>query len=415
MRTRTGIILLAATAAATSFVVAGTQGGFAASEDDPATATIPTYDYADPAKSFVVDLQFGASSAGVLGATVGPDRSRSHIGDPPLLRLVLRDEDGNQLDAMDSWDPRWVFDQDAGGAEHLVVDNTVKDALVVPFDGDAGSMLVRDQVAGVNLVEVDLTGAVHDFCVAHPTDDECVEADLAVPGSAATGTTFSVVGATLPVSVSAVVANLGPDGPVDADVTQTATAGAGVSVTPAGATYDVDALAVGAPRTVQRSYDVTCLTPGVHSVTFGTSVVPEKAKVVDAVAGNNSAAATYTVDCAVPVHFEVKPGQVNINGGVLPTEVSTTKAGDYGLPIAFDAQSIQVATVRIGQHAALVATNTGAPEAHGKSHGGTDAVLHARRDEIPLVLGMTEVCVRGKFGPGAGTSFFGCAPITVKP
>jgi hypothetical protein len=431
MRNRTLFTIAAGTLAGAAFVAAGSQGVLAASGDDPATAPIPTYDYADPAKSFVVDLDFGISSASVVDAVVGPDRSVSHLGDPPLLKLVLSDEDDNVLERVDAWDPRWTFVETGGVGERMEV-RAGRGLLTVPFDSDSGSMLVRDQVAGTDLVTVDLTGAVHEFCVAHPTDPECVEADLAITASSATGTPLSVVGAAVPVSVSAVVANLGPDGPVDADVTQTAAAGAGLSVTPASSSDDVDALAVGTPRTVTHQYAVTCTTPGSHSVVFTTTVAPEKAKVVDAVPGNNSRSATYTVDCAVPVVLNVEPGSlknpVQLDMGLVPMAVLSTAAGEYGLPLAFDARKIQVSTVRIGQRTALVASNTGAPEAHGKLHledsyeldevtrdGDLDALLHGRDKLIPLTTGITEICVRGRFGPGAGTSFLGCDAVKLVP
>ena len=47
--------------------------------------------------------------------------------------------------------------------------------------------------------------------------------------------------------------------------------------------------------------------------------------------------------------------------------------------------------------------------------GDLDAVLHGRGDLIPLPPGITEICVRGRFGPGAGTSFFGCDAVTNVP
>jgi hypothetical protein len=108
--------------------------------------------------------------------------------------------------------------------------------------------------------------------------------------------------------------------------------------------------------------------------------------------------------------------------------VLSTDAGEYGLPLAFDARKIQVSTVRIGQRTALVASNTGAPEAHGKLHledsyeldevtrdGDLDALLHGRDKLIPLTTGITEICVRGRFGPGAGTSFLGCDAVELVP
>jgi hypothetical protein len=153
---------------------------------------------------------------------------------------------------------------------------------------------------------------------------------------------------------------------------------------------------------------------------------------VDLQSDNNSRSTTFTVDCAVPVTVNVKPGSlrnpVNVREGAIPTAVLTTAAGEYGNPLAFDASQIQVTTVRIGTRESLIATNSGAPESHGKLHledvyeldeqtrdGDRDAMLHARAASVPVTASTTELCVRGRFGPGGGTSFFGCDTVDVVP
>lgn len=107
---------------------------------------------------------------------------------------------------------------------------------------------------------------------------------------------------------------------------------------------------------------------------------------------------------------------------------ATRSAGEYGKPVAFDAATIEAATVRVGVRSALVATGTGAPEMHGKVHlddsleldestrdGDDDGVVHARASQIPVQTTTTELCVRGRFGPGVGTTFFGCGHVEVVP
>ncbi len=78
----------------------------------------------------------------------------------------------------------------------------------------------------------------------------------------------------------------------------------------------------------------------------------------------------------------------------------------------------------------LVSTNNSrsAPETHGRIHvenslelneatkdGDQDAVLHARAAQISVVATTTEICVRGRSGPGSGTTFFGCDHGEVVP
>jgi hypothetical protein len=418
---------LAATLAVASLPTSATV----VDDTNPATAPQPQYDYGDTSKSFLVDLQFESTSAALVNAAVGNERSYSHLGDPPLLRVSLTDEEGAAAGSFNAWDPRWVFDETADHGERLLV-RPGPGTVVAPFDGDVASMLVHDQRAGTDLATVDLRPTVRAFCIANPDDDECIEADLEVTSTSASGDPLGVVGQAVPVTVDAVVTNLGPDGPVDGDVTQNAVASAGATVTPTTRTADADALAVGAPRTLSHVYSVACDTPGAKTVEVTTTVEPEKAKVADLVGTNNSKSTTFSIDCAVPVTLNVKPGSlrnpVNMNEGAVPMAVLTTGAGQYGNPLAFDAATIQAASVRIGARGALVASGTGAPETHGRTHledaveldektrdGDRDAVLHARASQIPVQPTTTEVCVRGRFGPGSGTTFFGCDHVEVVP
>jgi hypothetical protein len=424
-------IVLALAALALGVALGPGSSGAVTPDTDPVTSPIPDYDTDDPGKAFVVDLDFGASSATLLDAFVSTERSYSHLGDPPLLQLRLLDEDGNIVGTLDAWDPRWTFDETPGGGEQLLV-LPGPGTLFVPFDSDVGTLVVRDQQADSTLVTVDLRPAVREFCLANPDDIECVEADLAVTGTTATGTSFGVVGETTSLDVDATVENLGPDGPVDGIVTQTVTSSAGLTVSPTERTLDADGLAVGTPQEVTGTYDVTCEAPGAQSVTVTSTVEPRLAKVADLDGSNDSDAVTFDVDCAIPVTVNVKPGSldnpVSDNERTIPVAVLTTEAGEYGNPLAVDATSISAATVRIGLRTALVDANSGVPESHGRVHiadvleldevtrdGDLDALLHGDGRDIPVTVAVTELCVRGRLGPGAGVSFFGCDAVSVVP
>jgi len=396
---------------------------------DPRTATQPQYDYNDASKSFVVDLDFGATSASTVGASVVTQRPYSHLGDPPLLRISLKNSKGSELTAFNAWDPRWTFEETSSHGEHMIM-RPGRGSVVTGFVGDAASMLVHDQQAGTDLATVDLRPAVRAFCVAHPDDAECVEADLAVTSMQASAPPLGLVGKAVAVTVDATVANLGPDGPIDADVTQTVNASSGTTVTPTSSTNDVDGLAVGSPASVHNSYSVSCDTPGHKTVTFTTSVAPEAGNVVDAVATNNSKSATVSIDCAVPITLNVKPGSarnpVSLDERAIPMAALTTRAGEYGNPLAFNAALIDPASVRIGPRDSVVA-GQGVPEMHGKVHledslemdetthdGDLDGVLHADGRQIPVQRSTTELCVRGTFGASHST-FFGCDHVEVVP
>src|ERR1044072_8835663 len=113
-------------------------------DTNPATAPQPEYDYADTSKSFLVDLQFGDTSATLTRAAVGNARSSSHLGAPPWLRLSLPDDDGVAAGSFNAWDPRWVLDEVPGGGERLVV-RPGPGQITTAFDGDLATMLVHDQ------------------------------------------------------------------------------------------------------------------------------------------------------------------------------------------------------------------------------------------------------------------------------
>lgn len=394
------------------------------SNTDPAAAPIPTYDYDDPSRAFVVEADFGMNGATVTDVSVGMGRSRSHLGDPSLLELRLRSATNAPLGSIDAWDPRWVFEETASGGERMEI-RPGPGMLITPFDADAESMVVYDVQAAQPLTTVDLAPAIRDYCLEHPEDAQCVSADLAVTATAATGTGFSVVGATTQVEVATTVENLGPDGPVDGVVEEVVTAPAGVTVTPTDSTWEADGLAVGAPREHASSYDVTCEEPGVHTVTVESTIEPALAKVADPDASNNAGTTELEIECAIPVKLDIKPGSnrnpVNVNEATIPMAVLTTTAGEFGLPLAFDATTVKVEGLRIGNRAELVASGTGVPERHGKVHledvtpkdGDVDAMLHAAGREIPVTASTTELCVRGT--TTSGLSFFGCDVVDVVP
>ncbi|MEV4686111.1 hypothetical protein [Microbacterium sp. LWH3-1.2] len=424
---RRAALLAGAVAAATALTItAGAVSGYAEpfSDTDPAAAPIPEYDYDDTARSFVVEADFGPTTATPTSVVVGMQRSRTHLGDPALLELRLEGHAGDVLDAIHAWDPRWVFEETETGGERRVV-RPGAGLLTVPFDADAETMVVHDVRAGTTLAEVDLAPAVREYCLAHPDDAQCVEADLGVTEIGAEGVGFSVVGATTAFEVTAEVANLGPDGPVDAIVGETVTAEPGVVVTPVTATWDADALAVGAPRGHTGSYAITCTEPGLHTVAIAAAVAPVLAKVADPDPANDQKATEFSIDCAVPVKLDIKPGStrnpVTVNEAAIPMAVLTTVAGEFGLPLAFDAATIDADSVRIGDRAPLVASATGVPERHGKVHledvvaadGDRDAMLHAAGRGIPVRKTTTELCVRGTTTDGL--SFFGCDVVDVVP
>ena len=109
---------------------------------------------------------------------------------------------------------------------------------------------------------------------------------------------------------------------------------------------------------------------------------------------NDEVSTIVSVECVVPVRINIHPGSttnpINLNGQA-PLAVLTTAAGEYGLPLAFDAGHIVPTSVRFGTEAETFAETGGAFEVHGRGHpedalemnessrdGDSDMVLHFR-------------------------------------
>jgi uncharacterized repeat protein (TIGR01451 family) len=257
-------------------------------------------------------------------------------------------------------------------------------------------------------------------------------ADLSLSAALVSPPRELVIGQPVTLVVSSTTSNAGPSSPMDARVTTTAAASSGASASPASQGRVVTAVAIGAPRTTTQDVTIACSAPGEHLFTMQTSVSPSRVDDTDPVPSNNSATVTLTVDCVVPVAINIKPGQDpnSINrttSSDVPVAVLTTRAGEYGLPLAFDASTIQPSTVRFGP-IGTVNAGAGSPETHGKNHlersyeldertvdADRDGVLHFDPARAGLLLSTVEGCVKGSFTGPAGQrwTFLGCGPVAI--
>lgn len=260
-----------------------------------------------------------------------------------------------------------------------------------------------------------------------------VEADLAILSyDAQSPPTELIIGQTATVTLAKRITNNGPSGPVDARLNGTASADPGATVSPTVTARVEPALGVAEIRTVAEDYDISCQAPGPHDFTFNNAISPNDPNHTDPDPSNNTAQETFTVECIVPVAINIHPGSfknpINLKSqGVIPVAVLTTAAGEYGLPLAFDATTIQALTTRFGPEAVVIAGG-GAHEAHDRGHiedaiersdeatkdGDLDMVLHFRTQESELTGSETKACVRGEFGP-MHFIFHGCDLVTFVP
>jgi hypothetical protein len=401
---------------------------------DPSVEPIPVLDFSDPAKSMVVRVDFtGRTEASFADAIVSFERAHTSIGDPPLLKLDLFDDQGAPAGSFNTWHPLWAFEETAAGGEHLRILDSGEGRFVFPFDPDLGTMKLTDIPLDEEVIEVDLTGAIRDFCVANPTDPDCDIADLEMTSATVENEPpFVVIGQPEDLEVRMTFTNNGPDAPMDAELNVTAASGAGLAVTPASADVSEPALGLNEERTRDQTFSVECLAPGLHTVTFTATIDATKAAVSDPDTSNNQKQVSHSVDCAVPITINVKPrgfpNSINRQGMFdIPVAALTTAAGEYGNPLAFDATTIDPLSVRFGP-AALVASGGGGQETHAAGHpedsweldevtrdGDIDMVLHFSPGDSGFALSDTEGCLKGKYDGGGGTmyTFFGCDSVRI--
>jgi uncharacterized repeat protein (TIGR01451 family) len=258
------------------------------------------------------------------------------------------------------------------------------------------------------------------------------QADISVTSSLVDPPTEIIIGKPVAVTISSTTSNGGPSSPMDVRLSTTVSAPAGGSAAPSGQSTVLTAVAVGAPRVATTQVSLNCSEPGQHTFGITTAVTPDRPDDSDPVSANNSSSQQLTVDCVVPVAINIKPGQtpnsVNRNtSSDIPIAVLTTRAGEYGLPLDFDAATIQPLTVRFGP-LDVVNAGRGAVETHGQVHlvrsyeldektrdADLDGVLHFDPTLAELLPTTVEGCVKGKFtGPAGQTwTFLGCDAVVI--
>jgi len=420
--------------AATATVLAVTGPVQSAGSNDPTVEPVPVLDFDDASKSVVVRLRFDSrEQVSVVSSEIVPGRARGRAGEPPLLGVQLLDRGGATAEQFNAWHPMWVMSYDAAGHETKVHQPGATGRFIAPFQRDLTTMKVTDIPRAAEVASVDLTPAIAAYCQGHHDDPDCIVADLDVAAVAALDApALMTLGTPAVVNVRTTVTSHGPD-TVDARLTRTATASAGATVTPTETVSDEAALAQDEVRQRDLAHTVTCVEPGAHTVTFGAALATTHAADVDPDPSNNTRQTTITIDCAVPVTINVKPGgdpnsvNTKASGNDIPLAVLTTSAGEYGNPLAFDARTIDPLSARLGIKS-VVLTGGGSSESHGRGHpedsyevdertrdGDTDMVLHFGPAGTGLAMGHTEVCLKGTFTSAGGQTLtvFGCGPVRI--
>jgi hypothetical protein len=197
-------------------------------------------------------------------------------------------------------------------------------------------------------------------------------------------------------------------------------------------TYNVSSLAIGLDRVIIEEFDLHCLEPGLHEIEFSSSIAAIDQHVLDPDPSNNVMLVDRTVECITPVQINIRPGnannQVNLNSNqTIPVAILTTDAGEYGLPVAFDATTINHTTARFGTSETLNAGNGSFPspdkdfirdsfEMDDKTKDGdADMVLLVKLPGAGMVASTTEACMTGTYIDGGNAyTFYGCDAVKIQ-
>lgn len=272
-------------------------------------------------------------------------------------------------------------------------------------------------------------------------DNSVVEATLVlavadleiVSFTAVAAPTEILAGEDVPITFEKVITNHGPSAPMNVTLTSTASATPGASVMPAMQVLHEPALALDELRLVEEVFTISCLEPGPHTITVENTIAPADPADTDPNAANDTKAVELEVECVIPVAINIKPGnkhnQIPPGRGTINVAILTTEAGDYGLPVAFDATTVQPLTVRFGQPDLVWTETGGAFDRNSKDHirdaheqfddktkdGDDDMVLGFDRSLTGLTAADTEGCVKGLFMDDDGDlhKFFGCDFVAI--
>jgi uncharacterized repeat protein (TIGR01451 family) len=228
----------------------------------------------------------------------------------------------------------------------------------------------------------------------------------------------ALIGENIKLTVREVIVNHGPSGPMNAELINDVTATDGGTGKPNNPTLQAMALDVNEQREIFDTYTIKCIAPGQQTFTLATKIQPLNSEDTDPDQSNNVKSIRLDVECVVPVAIDIKPKMINLKSNrIIPVVVLTTQAGEFGLPLSFDASSIDPLSVRFGPHNVVWFEIGGAKVIHGPGHRtGVGMMLQFSVRDSKLVAGSTEACVKGTW-IGANSKiykFFGCDEVVIK-
>jgi uncharacterized repeat protein (TIGR01451 family) len=165
-------------------------------------------------------------------------------------------------------------------------------------------------------------------------------------------------------------------------------------------------------------YTIRCVAPGKQTFTFTSEIQPLHPEDTDPDLSNNVKTLHLDVECVLPVAIDIRTKIINLNSNRPVTVlVLTTSAGEFGLPVAFDASTIDPLSVRFGLYDTVWNETGGASDTDGKGQRTRRGMrLYFGALESGLTEDTTVACVKGTWidTDGIPRTFFGCDTVVVK-
>lgn len=403
---------------------------------DLATARIPTvFDPTTVGKALVMTLDFASREEATASSVEVVGGAAPKPSEVPGLGMTVKDHHANVLGEFRAWHPLWDHFSDHADAHggDLRIRNSGTGTLTLPFWRDAHEVVLTDMALDREVGVVNLDGAIASYCASNPSDRDCLETDLNLDLEPSALPVQLLLGTSEAFHLTVTSQNLGPDDSTESNVRLRATTSSpGLLVEPSETEETGAGLLSEGSRTTAWPFTLSCIGPGVHQVSFSGEISTVHPAEVDRELGNNREDVQVDVDCVTPITINVMPGSRTNpiqtgRAGTVPVALLTTAAGEYELPIAFDAATVDLATLRFGPPGA---TAGGASESHQKEHpddaleldetthdGDTDLLAHFDVEETRFRPGDERGCVSGRYLSSDGISFlafYGCDRVSAR-
>lgn len=169
---------------------------------------------------------------------------------------------------------------------------------------------------------------------------------------------------------------------------------------------------------VLDTYTIRCVAPGQQRFTFTSEIQPLNPEDTDPDLSNNVKTLHLDVECVLPVAIDIRNKIINLNSNrPITVLVLTNSAGEFDLPLAFDASTIDPLSVRFGLYDTVWNETGGASDTDGNGQRTRRGMrLYFRALEAELTEEVTMACVKGTWidTDGIPRTFFGCDTVVVK-